>query len=213
MKNEIHATANNFQLLSNPQPTFTNSGDNGIQVANQQGGTINMYLSANLPINSGVVYNAATAINTNLYNLFVVDNEDFNDPFFYIGKDCALTISEGISYDISARYAALTPESIMEIKTFPSIFATKNRYYVRTDIDHLAYYGLVTNIAVKESNIKVYYQKFCSFPQQRLNEIASKLDIQCASMINELGRTHWTIKRINLIEELRVSGINITIPA
>lgn len=103
MKSEIQAIANNLQLLPTPQPTFTHSGDNGIQIANQQGGTINMYLYPNLPINNGIVFNATTTINVEYYNLFVVGDESFgNDSFFQISKDCALTLSEGISFDISA---------------------------------------------------------------------------------------------------------------
>lgn len=208
MSNEVQVANSNLPAPATPQTLFTHSGDNGVQIANQQGGTINFFLSSN----NGAVYNAANAINTEYYNLFVVGDEAFNENFFLIGKDRALTTAEGIASDISAKFAALTPEAMAIIKTFPSIFASENHKYGCTDDSHLALFGVVTDIKVQENGIKIYFQRFCSIPQQKLNEIAFNLAIQGSSSFNELNRTHWTIKRINLIEELRAAGISVLVP-
>lgn len=207
MSKEIQVSASNLPSATSPQTVFTHQGDNGLQIANQ--GTVNVFLAGN----NGAVYNAATAISTEYYNLFVVGDEPFAESHFLIGKDRALTISEGVAKDISAQFAALTPDVVDAIKSFPSIFASENRQYGRTDADHLAFFGLVTDVRVQENGIKIYYQKFSAFPQQRLNEIAFNLAIQGKPSFNELNRTHWAIKRINLTEELKAAGISVLVPA
>ncbi|GHU53474.1 hypothetical protein FACS1894132_05740 [Clostridia bacterium] len=208
MNNEIQVAKSNLPETATPQTVFTNSGENGVQIANQSGAIVNVYL----PGANGTVYNAATLISTEYYNLFVIGDEPFNDPFFLIGKDRALTTSEGIAADISAQFAALTPEAIAAIKTFPSLFASENHQYGCTDADHFAFYGMVTDVRIQENGIKIYYQKFSSVPQQKLNEIAFNLAIKGTSSFNELNRTHWAIKRIHLIEELRTVGISVLVP-
>jgi len=204
MKNEIQVTTSNLPSATAPQTVFTHPGDNGVQIANS--GTVNVFLPGNI----GMGYNAT--LNTEYYNLFVMGEETYHDPFFIISKDRALTTSEGIAPEISAQFVTLTPEAIATIKTFPSLFASENRRYGRTDADHLALFGVVTDIRVQENGIKVYFQRFCSVPQQQLNEIAFNLALKGSTGFNELNRTHWAIKRINLIEELRVAGICILAP-
>jgi hypothetical protein len=49
-------------------------------------------------------------------------------------------------------------------------------------------------------------------PQQRLNEMASSLAILTAYGTNEFNRTHWTIKPVNLVEELRRAGLTLPVP-
>jgi hypothetical protein len=44
-------------------------------------------------------------------------------------------------------------------------------------------------------------------PQQRLNEIASDLELDCASLRNELDQQHWTIKEVNLQAALAEADI------
>jgi hypothetical protein len=160
----------------------------------------------------GASKNTTMRINYEYYNLFVVGDEMFNENFFLIDKKRALTISGGIEPHISKQFASLTDEIITMIKTFPSLFTSENHQYGRTDDNHFALFGLVTDIKIQENGIKIYFHKFCSIPQQRLNEIALNLAIKGSSSYNELNRTHWTIKQINLIEELRAAGISVLIP-
>lgn len=209
MKNEIQTASGILPSATTPQQTiFTQQGDNGLQIANQKGGTVNVFLS---PSNE-TVYNATNTISTEYYNLFVIGGETVCDSFFLIQKDRAITVSECVAPEVSAQFAALTPEAISIIKTFPSLVATENRHYGRTDDDHLAMFGFVTDVRIQENGIKVHFQKLCSIPQQRLNEIAANLAINGASAFNELNRMHWTIKRINLVEELKAAGISVLVP-
>ena len=206
MSNKIQVGERSLPTAPASQTVFTHSGDNGVQIANS--GTANVFL----PASNGMVYNAGNAINTEFYNLFVVGDESFNESFFLIGKDRVLTTTEGVAPEISAQFATLTPEAIKAIKTFPSLFVSENRHYGRTDTDHLALFGIVTDIRIQENGIKIYFQRFCSIPQQRLNDIMFNLAIKGKPSYNELNRTHWAIKRINLIEELRAAGISVFAP-
>ena len=208
MNNEIQVANSDLPTIATPQTVIHNSGDNVTQIANNQGGTINFFM----PSANGAVYNADTKISTEYYNLFVVGEEPFQENFFLISKDRALTTSEGVAADISEQFAPLTPEAQATIKTFPSIFASENHKYGSTDEAHLAQFGVVTDIRIQENGIKIYFQRFCAIPQQRLNEIMFSLAIKGSSSFNELNRTHWAIKRLNLIEELRAAKISVLVP-
>jgi hypothetical protein len=208
MNSVIKIADNNSQMMAVPQTAIHNSGDNVTQIASNQGGIVNVYI----PSAPGMLYNGATKINAEYYNLFVVGDETFSENFFLLDKRRALTISEDVDADISEHFAALTPEAQYAIKTFPSIFASKNHNYGRTDDAHSAVFGLVTDIRIQENGIKIYLQRLSAIPQQRLNEIAFRIAIKGNSSFNELDRTHWAIKRINLVEELRAAGISVLLP-
>lgn len=208
MSNDLQVVNCNLPITATPQSVINNSGDNVTQIANNQGGIINLFMSAP----NGAVYNATTKISTEYYNLFVIGDEAFNENFFLIDKDRALTTTEGVAVDVSSQFAALTPEVQASIKTFPSIFASENHLYGRTDEAHLALFGVVTDIRIQENGIKIYFQRFCTISQQKLNEIMPNLAIKGSTSFNEFNRTHWTIKRINLIEELRAAGISVLVP-
>ena len=75
MSNKIQVASSTLPETITPKAVFNHPGDNGVQIANQQGGTINFFL----PASNGAVYNAANGINTEYYNLFVVGDEAFNE--------------------------------------------------------------------------------------------------------------------------------------
>jgi hypothetical protein len=213
MNNELQVVPSNLPTATGtaPQTLFDNRAENVNQIANMAGGIVNV--SYHVHASGSTRYNPLTPRSTELYNLFVLaGDETFDDPFFLMPRDRALTINEGIAPDISARYSPLSPEAIAEIMTFPSIFASENRSYGRTTDDHMAHFGMVTDVRVQENGIKVYYHAFNPIPQQRLNEIAFNLAIKSASSFNELNRTHWAIKRIHLVEELTAARISILLP-
>jgi hypothetical protein len=206
MNNEIQVTNGNLPTIAAPQAVFTNSGDNGVQILNQ--GTINMY-----PANSSnALYNATTKISTEYYNLCVVEGESFNGHSFIIGKECALTMSEGVAPEISRRFAPLTAETRRDIETFPSLFANCNHQLFRAEIARDSILGLVKGIEVLDSSIKISFQGLCYIPRQRLIDLAGCLGIHIAAMSNEFDRAHWAIKRINLAYELRKAGFNLPAP-
>ena len=154
--------------------------------------------------------NTTFTLNTDYYNLFVIGTETFSDGHFIVPKDRALT--ESMTPENKAQFSALTDEAIARIRTFPSIFASENHYYGKTDDDHQAIFGIVKEVRIQDNGIKIHFQSLWPIPQQRLNEIIFQLAIGGTTSFNELGRTHWAIKRVNLIEELRAAGISVLAP-
>ena len=146
-------------------------------------------------------------ISREYFNLFVIGCEEFNRNYFTISKEHALT--ECIAPELKKQYARLTGAAIESIKTFPSIFASENRRRAATDVDHQAYYGFVTDIQLLSDNVKITYQRIYQLPQQWLNEIASDLSLGQAPLANELNDTHWTIKRVNLLDALSAIGMSV----
>lgn len=154
--------------------------------------------------------NTTFTLNTDYYNLFVIGTETFSDGYFIVRKDRALT--ESMTPENKAQFSALTDEAIARIRTFPSIFASENHYYGKTDDDHQAIFGIVKEVRIQDNGIKIHFQSLWPIQQQRLNEIIFQLAIGGTTSFNELDRTHWAIKRVNLIEELKAAGISVLAP-
>ena len=146
-------------------------------------------------------------INCGCFNLFVIGCEDFNRGYFTVSKECALT--KCIAPELKKQYARLTGTAIESIKTFPSIFASENRRSAATDVDHQAFYGFVTDIQLLPNDVRITYALNYRIPQQRLNEIADELALRQAPLANELNDTHWTIKRVNLLDALKSISVPV----
>ena len=159
---------------------------------------------------AGCITGTTFTLNTDYYNLFVIGTETFSDGHFIVRKDRALT--ESMTPENKAQFSALTDEAIARIRTFPSIFASENHYYGKTDDDHQAIFGIVKEVRIQDNGIKIHFQSLWPIQQQRLNEIIFQLAISGTTSFNELDRTHWAIKRVNLIEELRAVGISVLAP-
>lgn len=145
--------------------------------------------------------------NNDFYNLFVIGTEEYQDYYFMVPKDRALT--ESTPHDIKDMCDSLSPEAVELIKTFPTIFASKNHGYAKTDDEHTAYFGCVTDIENQDNGIKVYYYILDDINQQKLNNIVSELGIDHAKARNEFDHTHWAIKKGNLLEELERADIHV----
>ena len=187
------------------------TGEKSVQVAQAQNvnHVVNLILPAMTP---GPIGSGGTNVTLNMdyYNLFVIGDETYSDGHFTVSKDRALT--ECMSQEAKDQFSALGKDAVSQIKTFPSIFACENHGYGKTDDTHQAYFGLITDVRIQDNGIKIHFRPLSTIPQQRLNEIAYKLAIQSASSTNELNRTHWAIKKVNLIEELKAAGISVLAP-
>ena len=191
-------------------PTFSQNGDNNTQIGYVAKYENHSHTLIVLPSNHPNVRNNGVQelkFNYDFYNLFVIGAEEYKDPSFIVPKDRALT--ESTAQNIKTMCDSLSPNAIEIIKTFPAIFASENHGYARTDENHVAYYGYVENVVVQDNGIKIYYHRLNTIKQQNLNLIAHALGIAHAKAFNELNRTHWAIKRINLIEELERAGISV----
>lgn len=194
-------------LPANTGPTLTQTGDKNTQIARvdqlQLHNNVTLIMPNYIPGNHNLP--TQKTFNTAYYNLFVIGIEDFNGRHFIIPKDRALT--ECITDELKSKYASLDDNAISEIIKIPAVFASENHHYGYTDENHLAYFGFVNDIKIQENGIKIYHNISFPIPQQVLNENAFDFAIKGASSFNELNRTHWTIKNINAVEELRNLGL------
>lgn len=106
---------------------------------------------------SGTVIGQGVTFNYDCFNFFVLGTEQYDGATFMVPKNRALT--ESTSDEMKAQCAALTPEAIEIVKTFPALFCSENHYFTKTDPDHMAYYGYVTDIKVQDNGIKIYFTK------------------------------------------------------
>lgn len=208
MKGELQLMNSNLPVTVAPQSVIHNSGDNVTQIANSQGGIINI----NMPAASGPLYNAVTTVCSDFYNLFVIESDMYSGNCFHIRKESALTVSEAVEPGISKRFVSLSDEAKRDIKTFPSIFASLNGRHGNTEPNQYVTLGLVTDIEVLDSEVKISFHPFCSLPPQNLVGLATNLNIHTAAMANEFDRTHWAIKPVDLIAELRTAGFSLPAP-
>lgn len=210
MGKEIQAVGGGANSPASATPAFSQNGDNNTQI-----GYVGKYENHAptlivLPSNHPCVRNnnvQELKFNYDFYNLFVIGAETYQDSSFIVPKDRALT--ESTAQDIKDMCDSLSPEAIEIIKTFPAIFASENHGYARTTEDHMAHYGYVLDVVPQDNGIKIYPFLLNEIKQQSLNFIAHNLGIAHAKSFNELNRTHWAIKRINLIEELERAGISV----
>lgn len=135
------------------------------------------------------------------------DNQLVVNVHFLVPKDRALT--ESTNDELKSKYASLTPEAIEGLKRYPAIFADENHSYGKTDDAQDAYFGFVKDVKIQDNGIKIYYTIITAIPQQILNEQCFELGIGGARSFNELNRTHWALKQINLIEALQKAGVQI----
>lgn len=201
-----------------PAPTVNNTyqldqkGDGtNIGVAqNVDLSTVQIYMpvQGNPGYGANSAYQQPFTANTNYYSLFVIANEKYNQPYILLDLDRALITAYGTNEVIHNRLASFSEEAIQEIKTYPAVFAGENYRYCHPDEPNpgpqYAFYGFVTDVKVQDNGkVRVYYQimPMCSIPQDLLN-----------AMIQELDKTHWSIKNINLIEEMRLKGISLFAP-
>lgn len=104
-------------------------------------------------------------------------------------------------------FSTLTDEIQKHILTFPAVFANENiSGYDYTDEDQLLGLGYIRQIKIRLDKIKIYPQILCLLPQQRFNEACFDLDIQSGY---ELRWAHWSIKKVDLIADLRKLGFQL----
>lgn len=140
------------------------------------------------------------------YNLFVLENEDYNNGSFCISKSCALRYTEPDDYEA---YHLLKMDDIEQIKNMPCIFAKRNSYYGHCDSFQPLVFGRIVDVINQGETIKFVFRGFQANPQQQLNENVTELKIARASLRNEFDEEHWSIKRADLINAIERLGIII----
>ena len=192
------------------QPQVVQTGNDNVTIPNY--GTVNLTVQqqfATMPAFGGSFY-VPVRVNREYYNIFVIGGEEFDKPYFKVPRDRALTPL--MSKETMDRFAEMTQENKEEIKTMPSLFMAENRNYGKADDDQMVIYGFVSDLKIYDNDVKVYYCGYkIDIPQQRLNECLEELGLVGDNRFNELNRTHWSIKRCDLIQELLEAGVQIPV--
>lgn len=197
-------------LTISGQPQVVQTGNNNVTIPNY--GTVNLTVQqqmAVMPYFGGNFY-VPVRVDREYYNIFVIGTEEFDKPYFKVPRDRALT--HLMSEETMKKFSLLTPENKEWIKTMPSLFMAENRNYGKADEDQKVIYGFVSDIKVYDNDVKVYYCGYkIDIPQQCLNERLEELELVGDNRFNEMNRTHWSIKRCNLIQELFKAGVHIPV--
>ena len=192
------------------QPQVVQTGNDNVTIPNY--GTVNLTVQqqfATMPAFGGSFY-VPVRVNREYYNIFVIGGEEFDKPYFKVPRDRALT--HLMSKETMDRFAEMTQENKEEIKTMPSLFMAENRNYGKADDDQMVIYGFVSDLKIYDNDVKVYYCGYkIDIPQQRLNECLEELGLVGDNRFNELNRTHWSIQRCDLIQELLEAGVQIPV--
>lgn len=157
-------------------------------------------------------------INLDFYNLFVINGETYSSSYFTVDTNRALTVVHGTAQHIHDRLAVFDESAIAELKSYPAVFTSENYRYnhpEKSAEEQYASYGFIMDIKpLQNGKIKIFYQKMpmCNIPHSLLNQMLTELDIQGNNKINEFDKTHWAVKNVNLIEEMKLKGIGLLIP-
>ena len=184
-----------------PQQFFS-----GINVIASPGGHVGQISVYQITGDEGTSVFELMGLDSSLCNLFVLDGDNLTGRSFAIPKQCAL--NGYIQENIRERFLSLSPMDQMALTNIPSIFATVNRSERRTDPEHQALLGRITNIRLQRHDVRFQWKPYCMFPQQVLNQNESLFDIWTAPATNELSDEHWTIKQIPLLKRLQSVGVD-----
>lgn len=156
-------------------------------------------------------------INFDYYSLFVIAGETFSHPnnYFILPLDRALTVNEGTPINIHEKLALFDDQAIYEIKSYLAIFTAEDYRYTPPDTPingtQKAYYGFIQDIVRTDRIVKISYEIHGEFEHSILSDNFECFGLNGNHKINELDRTHWTIKKINIVQELKNRGIKLRI--
>ncbi len=147
------------------------------------------------------------------YNLFVIGGEtflQFSQGDFVVPKEDALT--RFVAEDIVEEIQRLDEAAIDRVKGFFCIFAPRNADYAAPGHEQNALLGMITGIQRQDEGFKVIYQTLNPIPQTKIHELSDVLRIEGKPTIGELDTTHWSVKKVNLVETLKAAGIACFLP-
>ncbi len=136
-----------------------------------------------------------------MYNLFVSGNDEAweGEPYLIETSRC---VREYTDTGITKRFAELDATAIGELQRFPCIFAYES------GCKKPPRFGVIRNITKRQEQVRIEYviKDFEPFlTVDDLTTLAFELDIEKY----EMNRTHWAVKDVDLVRELRARGISL----
>ncbi len=194
----------------NTQQNYNNYGS-GPQIANNNGPIINgnvYILSESNPdvlrslgdrfpgtIASSPNPSEWAALSDNLFNIFILDNENYRNNAFCMPYRFCLP-DEMTDPRLKKRFKDLDEEAIRNLCSLPCIFAHRNsESFKKADPSLAAVIGRLTEIYPQTDNIKFVFEAYkTDVGQQLFNDHASELGLIDVPLRNELDMEHWSVK-------------------
>jgi len=137
-----------------------------------------------------------TSMDQSYFNL-IIGYSPLEKDYIIIARQRAL--KEYISDDVRSEFSTLDEKAVEKIKKMPAIISSERE----DDDGQQAAFAFITDIKIQDNGYKIYFQRFFTIPFSFLIENQSAL-----AMHNfELTRTHWTIKKVDLIEVMHEAGV------
>lgn len=218
MKNELQPVsgtnlpATEVPAANVPATVVNQNGEKNVHIDHAD--TVNQNITFSFPYIArtpdGRMQPTARNINRNYYNLFILGAEPFDTDHFIVPLDRALS-SYWTSDELRAELGELSNEAIEKIKTFPALFMPEAEgYYAKASEEQQVFFGFVDGVRIQDNGIKIRCQLLWPIPMQQISNIGFDLGMKdMTRAISEMNHTHWAIKRINLVEELKDAGISL----
>jgi hypothetical protein len=145
------------------------------------------------------------------YNLFVIGNKDISGGRFCINDDRSLTETAFTESWVTSKFKPLDDDKISKICTFPSLFMNEC-IWERGKIapTQTVYFGFVSRLQKRREQYIIEFQVITTVPMELIIENRHYLDIQADyTGCGEPTRTHWAIKEVGLVDELRRTGFDV----
>ncbi len=164
-----------------------------------------IFIHTQFPVNHAIAW---SSLDDTLFNLFVLENETYEDNVFCMPKPCS--IKKYTSMPIQDRFRPLSAQNIHDLCRMPCIFVRRNPSY-KTGNPYPALLGRLTDIQTQTYNFKFRFEAYqATVGQQLLNDSIQELGLWKANLRNELDVEHWSIKTGNLIQFASSHGISVT---
>ena len=99
--------------------------------------------------------------------VLVVNSGSSSFKYQLIDMEGEKVLCKGLCERIGMESSMITHEANGEKKTYPAIFTTESRDYGHTDEDHMACWGLLTDIQVQDGGIRIGQHRLCARPRAR----------------------------------------------
>ena len=146
-------------------------------------------------------------LDTERFNVFVLENEKYDCGAFSIGRRVALKFHTPEEY--RDHFMPLTEPLIQELLNMPCLFAIKNQDFMTAAEYCPAFLGKLTQIQCQGENIRFRFAAFGNFRQQFINDNIRAFHLGVATVRNQLDVEHWSIRTGNLLNIAADMGIEI----
>ena len=129
------------------------------------------------------------------YNLIVADDE--------ITTHTVAVKNECVEDDVRKKYPLLTFEDREAIADLPALILCKNKTNMKASSDTFALVAKIKKVETITDAVKFTFEALFKVSQWGLNQRATFFAFNQKDYCNELDRSHWTIKDINLCNALK----------